>query len=162
MEHLLTWTKGIFDNSYQLFQNGVIKGNLIFDTWKNEARTLFKEGNLIINSQGFFESNNYIYNDKGELLGTITFETWKAKATVTLKNGEQFYFNFTNGWYTKWEIGDLKGKQAIYDSDTSSGRISSNTDDQMMLISGLFIREYFTRRLLALVIFLVIFIPIIS
>lgn len=160
MEQYLTWTKGLFESSYQLFQNGETKGNLLFDTWKNQAKTMFTDHQLTFQTPGFFDSTTQIYNEKAELIGTINFETWQTKAIVHLQNGERFFFHFTTGWYTKWEITDMKRKQISYDSDTSSGRIHTNTDDLAMLISGLYIREYFTRKLLMLILF-VIFIPMI-
>ena len=161
MEKYLTWTKGIFESTYQLFENGQIKGSLFFDTWKNQAKGMLEDKNVSFQTNGFLDSTTQIYAGNAELIATITFEIWQTKATVHFKSGAQYMFQFTNGWYTKWMITDLNKQRITYDSDTSSGRIVSNTTDEVMLFAGLYIKECFNRWLM-LFIFLIVLIPIIS
>lgn len=153
MEQFLTWTKGTFESNYQIFQEGQIKTSLVFDNWKNEARTLFSSTNLLFRANGIFDTTVQVLGDDGNFLGNINFEMWQTRATITLKDGEQAAFAFAGSWYTQWSITDAKGTQISYQSNSNSGRIHANTDDQMLLIIGLFIREYYTRRFFMLMMF---------
>ena len=162
MDKQLTWTKGLLENTYQLFENGLIINTLFFDTWKNEARSIGKENTFLFKTNSFFDSNTQILTGKGEILGVINFDLWQSKAVVNLASGEQFACNFNNYLFSKWTITNFKDKQLFYYSNTTSGTITTNTDDELMVLSGLFIREHYSRALVLFIIFVALFVIIIT
>jgi len=162
MEKHLTWTKGIFENTYQLFENGQIVNTLFFDTWKNEARTIGKENSFLFKTNSYFDSNTQILTGNGEIVGTISFDLWQTKAVVNLTSGEQFACNFNNYWLSKWTITNFKDKQLFYYANTSSGTITADTDDELILLSGLFIREHYSRVWILFIIFFAMVVVIVT
>jgi len=159
MEKYLTWTKGLFDSDYQIFEQGRIKNSLLFNSWKNEARSVGLQQNFLFTTQGFTNPTTTIYDDNNAILGTITYNSWQTKATLTLASGSQMAWSFTNGWLSNWMITNFNDKQINYNSSSTSGTIISNTDDELMLLAGIFIKEYYT-RIFILLVMMVVFIPI--
>lgn len=162
MEKHLTWTKGLLENTYQLFENGLIINSLFFDTWKNEARSIGKENTFLFKTNSFFDSNTQILTSNGEIVGVINFDLWQTKAVVNLKSGEQYACNFSNYWFSKWTITNFKDKQLFYYSSTTTGTITTNTDDELIVLSGLFIREHYSRVLVLFIIFVAMFVTIVT
>jgi hypothetical protein len=160
MEKFYTWNKGILDSNYQIFEAGQIQSTMFFDTWRNEAKVMAKETSYLFRNDGFLNPTTQIYNDKNEIIGTITYDTWKTKGIILLKSGEQFTCDFVNIWHSKWTVTNFANKQINYDSSTSQGTVVANTDDELMLFAGFYVREYFTKVLMA-IIMMVIFFPII-
>ncbi len=145
MEHNLTWTKGMLDSNYQLFNNGQFNSSLLFNSWKNEAQAFGTEQSYHFKTEGFSNPSTKIYDKENELIGVISFQSWKTKASISLKSGEQFAFSFSGSWYNSWTITDFKDKQVVYDGSSTSGFVRSNTDDELMILTGLFIKEYYAR-----------------
>lgn len=46
MTQLINWTNGPFSSTFNLFVDGVHKGFLSFETWRNNANTVFDDQNL--------------------------------------------------------------------------------------------------------------------
>ena len=155
---LLTWSKGMFDSNYQIFNDGKITGNLLFDSWKSEAKGMGLTNNISFKTQGFLSPKTNILNDKNEIIGVITYESWQTKATINMTTGEVFGWTFTNSWLTNWTITDFKEKSVSYKSKSGTGLIESSKSDEIMLLTGIFIRESYARILIAIL--LLLFIPV--
>lgn len=156
MERLLTWRKGLFDSNYQLYTNGEIKGSLIFSSWKNNARGIALK-NYYFTSEGFLHPTTKIKDEKHNQIGVITYHIWELKATVTFNDLDHASWGFTNSWLSRWTISNHRDKQIQYHSATSSGIARSDNDDELLLLSGLYIREFFSRAIVLLI--LVVLIP---
>jgi len=154
------WHKGFFDSNYQIFKDGNISYSLIFDTWQNTAKGIGLQNTYLFKTLSILDTKTQLIDNKGEVLGTITINILQTKAVITLTNGEIFYFEFKGTWFNAWTITDLKQKQIFYQSNSTSGEITSNNEDELMLLSGLFIKEFYTRIFIAFLLFIV-FIPII-
>ncbi|RZL47156.1 MAG: hypothetical protein EOP00_12785 [Pedobacter sp.] len=161
MEKYLTWNKGIFDSNYQIYEAGQIKYSMFFDTWRSEAKAITQQNTYIFKDDGIYGTTTQIFGKNHELIGTITYNDWKTKATITLNSGEIYTCDFVNAWHSKWTITNFSDKQIHYDSSTSSGNALANTDDELMLLIGFYVREHFTKMFM-LLIFIVVFIPIIT
>lgn len=161
MDRHLTWNKGIFDSNYQIYESGQIKSTMFFDTWRSEAKAITPQKTYLFKDDGIYATTTKIFGENQEILGIIVFDDWKTKATITLNSGESYNCDFMNAWHSKWIITDFKGKQINYDSSTSAGNAMANTDDELMLLIGFYVREHFSKMFL-LLIFIIIFIPIIT
>ncbi|TCC91911.1 hypothetical protein EZ428_09185 [Pedobacter frigiditerrae] len=161
MERYLTWNKGIFESNYQIFESGKIKCTLFFDTWRSEAKAISQSKNYRFKDDGLYGTTTQIFDGNNELIGFISYSDWKSKATITLNSGEKYAFEFTNTWHSQWRITNFNDKQINYDSSTSSGTVVSNNDDELMLLIGFYAREHFTKMIM-LIIFIIIFLPMIS
>lgn len=161
MQRYLIWNKGFFDSNYQLFGEGKIQASLLFNSWKNEARGIGLNSSYFFRTIGFVNPSTDIIDGNNEIIGTIKYDSWHSKATLTMRSGEVYAWAFTNSWLSKWTISNFTDKQVIYEANSTSGKISANTDDEVMLLSGLFIKEYYSRILILIIVFIVI-IPILS
>lgn len=161
MEKYLTWNKGIFDSNYQIYEAGQIKCTMYFDTWRSGANAITKENTYVFKDDGIFGTTTKIYGKNNDLIGFINYNDWKTKATITLNSGENYTCDFVNAWHSKWMITNFATKQINYDSSTSSGNVMTNTDDELMLLLGFYVREHFTKMFM-IIIFVAVFIPIIT
>ena len=155
MQRLLTWRKGLFDSDYQLYTNGEIKGSLIFSSLKNNARGIALK-NYYFTTEGFFNPITKIRDENHNQIATINYNTWKLKATVTYNNLDHASWSYTNGWLSHWSITNHRDKLIQYHSTTGAGHANSDNDDELLLLSGLFIREFFSRAIILLVIVILI------
>lgn len=151
MERLLTWRKGIFDSNYQLYTNSEIKGSLIFSSWKNNARGIASK-NYYFTTEGFLNPITKIRDENHHQIGVITYNSWKLKATVTFNDLDHASWGYTNSWLSQWTISNHRDKHIHYHSSTGAGTAQSNNDDELLLLSGLYIREFFSRALILIVI----------
>jgi hypothetical protein len=155
MQRLLTWRKGLFDSNYQLYTNGEIKGSLIFNSWKNNARGIALK-NYYFTSEGFLNPTTKIRDEKHNQIGIITYKIWKLKATVTFNNLDHASWGYTNSWLSRWTITNYSDKQIQFHSATSSGVAVTDNDDELFLLTGLYIREFFSRAIILLILLILI------
>ncbi len=157
MQSLLTWRKGLFDSNYQLYTNGEIRGSLVFNSWKNNARGIALK-NYYFTSEGFWNPVTKIRDENHHQIAVITYSSLKMKATVTFNNLDHASWSFTNSWLSQWVITNHRDKHIQYHSSSSSGTIHSDNDDELLLLCGLFIKEFFSRGII--IIILIILIPV--
>ena len=156
MEKVVKWTKGVFDSSYQIFCNGQICGNLIFETWNNNAFGIMSQKNYGFKCSGFLNSTTIIYGHNHEQLGTITFHMWQFRAIINLKDQVPFSWNYSNSWLSSWNVSNHQDTQLHFKASSGSGMIlGENLDNELLLLAGLYIKEFFTRLLLVFMVFLV-------
>ncbi|MEJ5996278.1 hypothetical protein WG904_17755 [Pedobacter sp. Du54] len=151
MKRLLTWRKGLFDSNYQLYTNGEIKGSLIFSSLKNNARGIALK-NYYFTTEGFLNPITKIRDENHNQIGTITYNGWKLKATVTFNDLDVASWSYTNSWLSQWAITNHRDKFIQYHSTTASGTASSDNEDELLLLSGLFVREFFSRAIILIII----------
>ena len=156
MEQTLNWRKGLFDSNYQVFGNALLKFSLNFSSLKNSAIATTQQGIYLLKSEGYSNPETKILNNKNEVLAIIRYDWVGFKAKILFTSGEVFDWSFQNSWLSRWTINNHKDKQIIYNSSTNSGLIHANMDDEILIFTGLFIREYYSRILYALVILVIL------
>ncbi|MCK3683360.1 hypothetical protein [Maribellus sp. YY47] len=67
-------------------------------------------------------------------------------------------WKYDNVWNTKWSLFDHEGIEIKYAGSSTNGRIESNSDDALLLITGLFVTNYYWQ--VSVGIMLAIFLPI--
>jgi hypothetical protein len=80
-----------------------------------------------------------------------------TKATIKTKNKKSVW-KYDNLWNTKWSIYDSDGIMITYTGTATSGLIHSNTEDALILLSGLYVTNYYRQATVAVII--AVFIPI--
>ena len=65
---------------------------------------------------------------------------------------------YDNLWNTRWSIFNSEWIDIKYSGSLTSGQIDSNIDDALLLLSGLFVTNYYWQ--MTIVIFIAAFIPI--
>ncbi len=157
MNKEVTWTKGTFDSAYQVFCDGQICGNLIFETWNNNALGIMWQKNYKFRSNGLMHLSTLIHGDNGEELGRITFHIWQLKAIIALKKQAPFSWAYTNSWLSEWSMDNYQGTKLSYKAGTGTGVVNGeNLDDELTLLAGIYVKEYFSRILISIIGFVVI------
>lgn len=156
MEQTLNWRKGLFDSNYQVFCNALLKFSINFSSLKNSAIATTQQGIYLLKSKGYSNLETKVLNNKNEVLAVIRYDLLGFKAKIFFSTGEEFDWSFQNSWLSRWSINNHKDKQIIYNSSTGNGLIHSNIDDDLLILIGLFIREYYVRILFILGILLFI------
>ncbi|MCX2575271.1 hypothetical protein [Pedobacter sandarakinus] len=149
MEQVLSWRKGLFDSNYQVFEHSLLKFSINFNTFTNTAFATTKGAIFSLKSEGYTKPETKILDETNEIIGTIQYEWLNFKARIFLKNGETFEWSFQNSWLSRWSINNHTDQQIIYNSSTSNGLIHSNVENELLIIVGLFIKEYYSRLLVA-------------
>ncbi|MFW0717664.1 hypothetical protein [Pedobacter sp. N23S346] len=156
MEKILNWRKGLFDSNYQVWENAFLKFSINFSSFKNSAIATTQEGIYLLRSEGYSNPETKIFNQKNEVLAVIRYDWISFKAKIFCTSGEEFDWSYQNSWASRWSVNNHKNKQIIYNSSSGGGLIHSNIDDDLLIMAGLFIREYYTRILYLFIIIMVI------
>jgi len=156
MEQVLYWRKGLFDSNYQVFKDQRLTFSMNFSSWQNSAIATTQSGIYLLKSEGFSKPETRILNNQNETLATITYDWLGFKARVVFVSGETFEWRYQNSWLSRWSLNNLKDKQVLFSASAGNGNIHSSIDDDMLVFTGLFIREYYSRILFGLIL-LVIF-----
>ena len=80
-----------------------------------------------------------------------------TKASISLID-KSINWKYDNVWNTKWSLYDNDGIEIKYAGTSTSGQIESNTDDAVLLLSGLFVTNYYWQVSVAVMV--AIFLPI--
>lgn len=151
MRLFLNWRKGLFDSDYQLFNQYEIKGSLLFNGFSNNARAIASR-NYYYRTEGYTQPHTSIKDEKFIETATISYDLWSLKATIKIHQPQETVWIYRHGRLGKWSITSADGKEAIlYHSNTGSGVIESDTDDELLLLTGLFIRSFYIRLLMLLI-----------
>ena len=151
------WRKGIFSESYQIFNNETQVGSLSNKCFSQTAYGELNEEKYTFKTCGVFKQHTQIIENYNKIVGEITYNNWMNKATINI-NGQQFDLKYNNIWNTKWSISGLNETQISYNSTSCTGQIQSNTDNELLILSGLFVANYYLQ--MTLVVLLIVFIPI--
>ena len=152
MEKVVTWTKGLFESSYQIFCNGEICGSLIFETWSNHAFGIMRKNNYRFRAKGFADNSTVILGLNDEPIGEIKFQIWQAKAVISLKGQADFYWKYSNNWLNQWAMSNNQTTTLNYKSSRGKGFVvGNNLDDELALLIGIYIQEYYARVFFAVI-----------
>lgn len=88
--------------------------------------------------------------------GLATAADWMTKATISIFD-KTFIWKYENIWNTKWSVIDSEGISINYSGDSTSGKIESTLEDDLLLLTGLFVTNYYWQ--ITIVIIFIIFIP---
>ncbi|MEH3115881.1 hypothetical protein [Pedobacter terrae] len=156
MEKILSWRKGLFESNYQAFNNGLLKFSLNFISWKNSAIATTQCGIYLFKSEGFSKPETKLLNNQHGVLAIITYDWIRFQAKVVFASGDTFDWSFQNSWLRRWSLNNHRDKQILFNASTGSGILHTNVDDDLLILCGLFIREYYSRLLVgfSIIIFL--------
>lgn len=146
MEKLITWRRGFYSKTYMFYSNGIQIGNLEIGVWSNKSKSVLNDQEYEFVTKGFFNKETIIIDPRSsQSIGIISYGRWRSKATIKMLNGDEYNFQFTNFWQSKWNLS--KNLQFInYHGSRSKGEIVAHFPDEVIIISGLFIANYFWHK----------------
>ena len=158
METKLNWKKGIFKETFEIYSNGALVGTLKENIWKQIAYGELNGEKVIFKTHGYFKQETQIIDPStNSNIGKITYNSWMTKATIEYTN-KVANWKYDNAWNTKWSISNSEGVQIRYQGSSSKGTIEHQTRDDLLILSGLFVINYYWQISIAVII--AVFIPI--
>ena len=158
MQTSLRWKKGLFSSTYSIYSNDQLIGKLKDKTFSQSADGELNGKKYTFKTKGFFKQRTKILdNIDNKVIGEITYNNWMTKATLLINN-KRTNWKYDNLWNTKWSICDSEGIEIKYAGSSTRGQIDSNTDDDLLLLSGLFVINYYWQ--MTIVVLIAVFVPI--
>jgi hypothetical protein len=158
MKKILYWKKALFKETYELFSNGLLAGILKESIWKHRAYGELNDTKLNFKTTGFFKQVTQIFDKNTNLIiGKISYNSWMTKATIEYNN-EIAYWKYDNLWNTEWSISDSDGSTIEYQGSSSNGTIEYETQNDILILSGLFVSNLYLQ--ITIIIFIIVFFTI--
>lgn len=110
-----------------------ISGELNYRKVRFETRGLFK-----------FETN-IVDPDSEVITGKVKYKKWNSKSTISYKERE-YRWSYDNFLGSKWRITTERGPLVKYHSNFLTGTIVSYTDDEILILTGFYIRNYLKQK----------------
>ena len=157
MQTNLTWKKGFFSNLYSIYQNGELIGKLKDETFSQNANGALQGKEYRFKSKGFLKQHTEIIDSNEEkVIGEINYNNWMTKATITI-NSKVISWKYNNIWNTKWSLFETEGINIKYSGSSTKGQIDSNVDDSLLILSGLFVKNYYWQMTIAILVAVLFF-----
>jgi hypothetical protein len=146
METRYTWKSKFFRSQIEIFKYDEPAGELTTNGWRRTSNGTLNGKKTGFDIRGLFGKEFIILNpdDKSEI-GQIVFNTWRTKATINI-NGRSYNWQYDNFWNTNWSITNEKGNLVQYSSSFRRGEILTYIDDEVLILTGLYIRDYLQKR----------------
>jgi hypothetical protein len=145
MEIKYIWKTRLFSSRYELYRYETLEGELRSAGWRKKTGELSGK-KVLFEIKGFFDRDFLISDpDTKTLLGNISFSNWRRTATITLLN-KTYTWNSIGFFRKKWTISDENNVLISYDTHFKNGEITSTADNEILVLTGLFIREYLKQR----------------
>lgn len=158
MQQKIRWKKKPFTNSYSIYSNNQLIGKLNERTFSQTANGEFEDKKYIFRTSGFINKHTSITDrDRNRIIGVISFGNWMTKATLSINN-KTYYWRYDNFFSTSWRIYNAEGIMIKYTGYSTGGQIDTNTDDPILLLSGLFVNNYFME--MTIIVIAAVLIPI--
>lgn len=155
----LNWSKDFLGTTTELTESNEKIGVFKSEWFSDNTSLKLKEEKFKFEKQGFFSSDFLIKNIiEKKVVGKIIYHSFKTKATIKIEEKE-FVWSQKGFWGTQWILTDSNQTVSTYKSNfLSGGEIESESDDYLLISTGLFTTNYYVRMML--VFFIIIMIPI--
>ena len=158
MQQKIHWKNRPFTNSYSIYSNNHLIGKLNEKTFSKTSIGEFENKEFIFKTCGCFKQQTKITDKKEhKIIGDIRFNSWMTKATLSI-NGKTYYWKYDNLMNTRWRLFSAEGIEIKYEGSCTTGQIDTNTNDSVLLLSGLFVKNYYLQTTIAVLV--AIFVPI--
>ncbi|MEX0720255.1 MAG: hypothetical protein WD059_06275 [Balneolaceae bacterium] len=152
------WKKGTFSSTYNLFAGTNWVGELRENMLSQSAVGMLNEQKYEFKTNGSLNQKTEIRDiSKGTAVGSITYNAIRTKAEINLY-GKKFTWSFDNVWSSKWSISNSREIIIDYQGSSSKGKIEASTNNELLLLSGLYITNYYWQITTVLIIIICILI----
>ncbi len=100
------------------------------------------EKSIVLKQKESWKQETQIIDSDNNIIGEITYNTWMTKAQIKIQN-KVINWKYDNLWSSKWSLSSSEGIEINYSGSSTKGEIESNTGDELILLSGLFVTNYY-------------------
>ncbi len=146
METKYEWKTTLFSTDFELFIDGNRSGFLNKGNLRRKVNGQLNNKKVLFTTKGFFGNETTITDpETGSFAGKIVYSLWKSKAVVEYQ-AYIFNWQYDNFFRTRWSIGNETGTLIRYRSECLKGSVNSYTEDEILILTGFFIRNFFRQR----------------
>ena len=161
MKTILNWRKATFRTVYEIYAYNTQIGKLKEKQWSQSAEGELNGHRYSFISKGTFKCRTRIIDSANhKVIGNISYNTWMTKATINYSD-RLIQWKYNNTWNTKWSMYDHEGTKLCYRGTSSKGQIESDVDDDMLILTGLYIANY-NWQVTTIAVIMAVIIPIIA
>ena len=158
MKTVLHWKKGTFSTTYQIFSGEEAIGELANYTFKQKAEGVIRNKRYLFRTKGLFKQETQIIDgESDQIIANITYNSMMSKATIQFTN-RTVYWKYDSTWQTRWSLYDKLGIYMKFAGGSSRGTIEYEEEDDLLVLTGMFVSNYYQQATIAIMI--AVFIPI--
>lgn len=158
MSKTLHWKKGIWSNRYEIFDSKKLIGKLKEGTWTQNAEGWINGKKYCFKTTGFFTQTTQITdNESNAIIGKISYNSWKTRADIEINNAV-LHWKYDNIWNTKWSLYTSENTLVNFQGSYTKGSIEFDEADYLLVLTGLFITNYYRQTYIAIMV--AVFLPI--
>ncbi len=151
MKANIYWKKPLFSNTLTLYSKDQPLGYIKEKTFSSSVYGQLNGKQYIFKTRGFFSQKTKIIDgSSNKSIGEISYNSWMSKANILLGN-KLVKWKYNNMWHTKWIVQHTEETIIKYASSSTRGTIVTNTDDEVLLLSGLYIKNYYMQWIAVLI-----------
>ena len=158
MPSKIHWKKKLFSRSYTIYSSNQPIGQLSEKVFSQTSVGKLNNKEYKFVTHGILKQTTSIIDTReNKKIGEISYGTWMTKATFSINN-KTYYWKYDNLLNTKWSVYNEGGYQIKYYGSYTNGIIETNTDDSLLLLSGLYVKNYYLQTTIAVMV--AVFIPV--
>jgi hypothetical protein len=155
---MLNWKKGAFSTTNKIFSEERQIGHLHDNAFKQTSDGMIRGKSYRFKTEGLFKQKTHIIDlENNVVIGSIEYNSWMTKANIQLRE-RSVQWKYDNAWQTKWSMFDKKGIYLKFAGGVTKGSIEGHNPDDLHVLTGLFITNYYTQ--VGIAVFVAVFIPI--
>jgi len=146
MEQYFNWKTKLFSKKFEIFQHEILRGEIYKENWSRNVRGELNVRRVMFETKGVFKNETAIIDLQGEIeKGKVSFSGIRSRATILYQNKE-YKWQYDNLLRSKWSVCDENGAIIRYHSNAFTGIITSYTRDEVLILTGFFIRNFLKQR----------------
>lgn len=158
MKKTLNWKRGTFSTTYRIFSDEQAIGELQNSAFKQTSQGSIGRKKYTFRTKGLFKQETQILDgNSNKPVGNITYGSMMTKATIQLPD-RTVSWKYDNRWQTRWSLFDEQGSLMKFAGRSTKGTIDCEELDELLVLTGLFITNYYQQAMIA--VFVAVFIPI--
>lgn len=159
MKTVLNWKKGAFSSTCRISSGEETIGELANYTFKQTAEGVIRNKRYFFKTKGLFKQETQITDAESDrVIGNISYASMMSKATIQLKD-RTIFWKYDTGWQTRWSLYNDRGPLMKFASrNFSKGSIEFEEEDDLLVLTGLFVTNYYQQAMIAIMV--AVFIPI--
>ena len=146
METQYNWKTKLFSKRFEIYRHEILAGELRKEGWSRRVRGELNDKEILFETKGVFKYTTQIINLQDDsIIGQVKYHKWKAKSTIAYDERE-YLWQFDNFFRSKWSLGNENGNLIKFHSRGFKGSIVSYTKDDILILTGFFIRNFIKQR----------------
>lgn len=146
MEIRYPWKTKFFSKKFDIYQNETLRGELFKEGLSRKVTGELNTKRYQFETKGFFKREILITDQQRHIeTGRIQISCRRSDAVISYI-GKDYKWKFDNFICSRWSLSDGMRVLIKYHSAAFSGLIESSTENELLILSGFFIRNFIRKR----------------